>query len=176
LTRLIECLLAFARAESGKIPLIGERVDLGEMAKSVLDVIRVLAEEKHQKLQLQVFQPATIQGDPATLRQALINLLDNAIRYTPNHGHVQLRIGVMGDGSPMVEVEDDGPGIPEPDRDRIFDRFYRSQSDCSKANQGTGLGLAIARSATEANGGKLTYEDVPTGGSRFRMTFPMPLH
>lgn len=69
----------------------------------------------------------------------------------------------------MVEVEDDGPGIPQEDRDRIFDRFYRCSSDRSLT--GTGLGLTIARSAMEANGGKLEYENVPAGGSRFRMKF-----
>lgn len=130
--------------------------------------------EKHQTLHLQIIVPVVIQGDFATLRQALMNLLDNAIRYTPAKGQIQLKIGHGPDGCPMVEVEDNGPGIPLEDRNRIFDRFYRSQSDCSKASRGTGLGLTIARSAVEANGGKLEYEDIPMGGSRFRMTFSIP--
>jgi two-component system sensor histidine kinase TctE len=141
------------------------------MATSVVDLVRVLAEEKDQEVSVDVRAPATVRGDLATLRQALTNLLDNAIRYTPAHGRIKLSVGRGPAGKPMVEVEDDGPGIAPEDQDRIFDRFYRVKNGLHVKAEGTGLGLAIARSAVETNGGRLEYESAAAGGSRFRMTF-----
>ena len=170
LTRMVECLLGLARAEPGGMPS-REDVDLAAMAVSVVDLVRVLAEEKGQEVSIDVRTPATVRGDLATLRQALTNLLDNAIRYTPAHGRIKLSVGPGPGGKPMVEVEDDGPGIVPEDRERIFDRFYRASNGQGGKAEGTGLGLAIARSAVEANGGRLEYESAAEGGSRFRMSF-----
>jgi signal transduction histidine kinase len=142
------------------------------MAASVVDLVRVLAEEKGQELSVDVQTPAAVRADLATLRQALTNLLDNAIRYTPGHGRIRLGVGRGPGGAPMVEVEDNGPGIAPEDRERIFDRFYRAKNGVDMKAKGTGLGLAIARRAVEANGGRLEYSSVGAGGSRFRMTFP----
>jgi heavy metal sensor kinase len=172
LTRLVECLLGLARAESGGMASRREEVDLARMASSALDLVRVLAEEKGQDVSFEVLQPARVRGDTATLRQAVINLLDNAIRYTPEHGRIKLSVGQGPGGKLMVEVEDDGPGIAAADRERIFDRFYRVQNGEEGKGVGTGLGLAIARSAAEANGGRLEYESASAGGSRFRMILP----
>jgi heavy metal sensor kinase len=171
LTRMVECLLDLARAEPGAMHTARQSVDLAAVAASAVDLVRVLAEEKGQELTVDLRAPATIQGDLASMRQALTNLLDNAIRYTPAHGHITLTAGCGPGGEPTVEVEDDGPGIAPEDRERIFDRFYRATNSVSGKANGTGLGLAIARSAVEANGGRLEYETAATGGSRFRMTF-----
>ena len=102
----------------------------------------------------------------------MTNLLDNAIRYTPEYGRIRLSVGRGPGGAPVVEVEDNGPGIAPEDRERIFDRFYRAKNGLDMKTKGTGLGLAIARHAVEANGGRLEYESAGGGGSRFRMTFP----
>ena len=108
-----------------------------------------------------------------TLRQALTNLLDNAIRYTPAHGHIKVRVGHSNkDGRCIVEVEDDGPGIAPEEQDRIFDRFYYAKNDSDPKAQGTGLGLAIARNAVEANRGRLVLRNALEGGSVFSMSFP----
>jgi signal transduction histidine kinase len=171
LTRMVECLLDLARAEPGAMRLTCQDVDLAAVATSAVDLVRVLAEEKSQEVSVDLRAPATVRGDLASLRQALTNLLDNAIRYTPAHGRITLSVGRGPGGEPMVEVEDDGPGIAPEDRKRIFDRFYRAKNGLDGKERGTGLGLAIARSAVEANGGRLEYESVAAGGSRFRMTF-----
>jgi heavy metal sensor kinase len=171
LTRLIDCMLSLARAESGSMGMVRENVDLAVEAKAAVDLVRVLVEEKHQTMQSECDGRAIVRGDPAMLRQALLNLLDNAIRYTPIGGHI--RIAVHGDdnGNRMVEVEDNGPGIDPAHRDRIFERFYRAPSGYGLRTHGTGLGLAIARSAVEAAGGRLEYES-GDHGSKFRIGFP----
>jgi heavy metal sensor kinase len=171
LTRLVEGLLGLARAESGGTRLPREDVDLAEMTVSVASLLRVLAEEKRQDLKVDAAQPVIVEADPATLRHALISLLDNAIRYTPAGGHVSLRAAFAHDGTPLIEVEDDGPGIAPQDCERIFDRFYRARDGAQGETDGTGLGLAIARAAVQANRGRLEYERVPAGGSRFRISF-----
>jgi signal transduction histidine kinase len=171
LTRMVECLLDLARAEPGAMRLTRQNVDLAAVAASAVELVRVLAEEKSQDVSVDLRAPATVQGDLASLRQAVTNLLDNAIRYTPAHGRITLTVGGGPGGESTLEVEDDGPGIAPEDRERIFDRFYRAQNGLGGKARGTGLGLAIARSAVEANGGRLEYESAAAGGSRFRMSF-----
>ncbi len=172
LTRLIDSMLALARVEGGATPPASVDVDLAAEANAAYDLIHVLAEEKHQTISVQTGQPAVVRGDPAMLRQALLNLLDNAIRYTPEQGHVKLAAGPSTNGNVIVEVEDDGPGIRPEERDRIFDRFHRATPAAGGVSRGTGLGLAIARSAVEAFDGRLEYVPAAKGGSLFRITFP----
>jgi signal transduction histidine kinase len=174
LSRLVDCLLTLARTERGRERLPRERIDLAAMAQAAVDLVRILAEEKEQDLSLAVKQAAEAEGDPATLRQALMDVLDNAIRYTQRGGRVQVSVGCSLDGSPTLEVEDNGPGIAPADRDRIFDRFFRADGGGHGTEGGAGIGLAIARSAVEANGGRVEYEDAPGGGSRFRITLARP--
>jgi heavy metal sensor kinase len=169
LTRLVEGLLGLARAESGGPRLPREQVDLADLIVSVAGLLRVLAEEKGQDLQVDAARPVTVEADPTTLRQALINLLDNAIRYTPAGGRIALRAARARDGSPLIEVEDNGPGIAPQDGERIFDRFYRARDAAQGEADGIGLGLAIARASVEANRGCLEYERIPAGGSLFRI-------
>ncbi len=181
LTRLVDALLTLARAEQGRKSARAP-VDLAIVAQSVVDLLRVLAEEKKQSLEIDVVRPASLRGDSATLHQALTNLLDNAIRYTPAGGHIRVKVDCPPGGGALVDVTDDGPGIPPEERERIFDRFYRSNDDRRVATHGAGLGLAIARAAVEANGGRLEYDARPSGtddrlassvhdGSLFRMIF-----
>lgn len=172
LTRLVDCMLALARTESGKSHPARVELDLADEANAAFELVRVLAEEKRQTVSIDVRGRTVIRGDAAMLRQALLNLIDNAIRYTPPGGHIRLVVGGGAPGSSTIEVEDDGPGIPAEERDRIFERFHRATSGSAAAAHGTGLGLAIARGAVEAAGGRLEYEDVTGGGSRFRITFP----
>jgi signal transduction histidine kinase len=171
LTRLVDSMLALTRVESGRQPERVE-VDLAAEASAAFEPVRVLAEEKRQAVSIETSTPAIVRGDPAMLRQALLNLMDNAIRYTPHLGHVKVTVRATGEGGNTVEVEDDGPGIPPEDRRRIFDRFHRANNGGSAGARGTGLGLAIARSAVEASGGRLEYEGAAVGGSKFRITFP----
>ena len=103
------------------------------------------------------------------LRQALLNLVDNAIKYTPVGGKIEIAVAQAPEGT-IIDVTDTGPGIPSDLQTRIFDRFYRVDKARSRENGGTGLGLAIAKWAVEVNGGRLTLEPTNGAGSRFRIT------
>jgi heavy metal sensor kinase len=171
LTRLVESLLILTRADSGKVQLAPELLDLGGLVGHVIDQLRVLADEKHQELTLRTPIQVHVRGDAALIRHALMNLIHNAIKYTPNGGTIAVEMNAMG-GRPVVEVRDTGPGIPAAHRDRIFDRFYRVDTSRSREAGGVGLGLAIARWAVEANGGHIELESDGKDGSLFRIILP----
>jgi heavy metal sensor kinase len=171
LTRLVESLLILTRAESGKIQLAPELLDVAGLARHVIDQLRVLADEKHQELTLQAPIRVRAAGDAALIRHALMNLIHNAIKYTPNSGTITIEVHAVG-GQAMIEVRDTGPGIPAAHRDRIFDRFYRVDTSRSREEGGVGLGLAIARWAVEANGGHIELASDATDGSVFRVILP----
>lgn len=166
LTCLVERLLALSRAESGATEPSLEVVDLGSIALDITSQLGVLAEEKQQTLA--VDQPAVALGiaDPLLLRQAVTNLVDNAIKYSPERSHVQVRVWAAA-GRCGLDIQDEGPGIAPERRARIFDRFYRG---AVSEGEGSGLGLGIARWAIDAMGGQLTLEPVSAGGSLFRIT------
>jgi heavy metal sensor kinase len=171
LTRLVESLLILTRADSGKVQPAAEAVDLGGLAGHVIDQLRVLADEKQQELMLRAPTRVRAMGDAALIRQALMNLIHNAIKYTPNCGTITVEVNGMG-GLAMIEVRDTGPGIPHAHRDRIFDRFYRVDPSRSREEGGVGLGLAIARWAIEANDGHVELASDVTDGSLFRVILP----
>src|SRR5262245_28851201 len=111
LTRLVESLLTLTRADSGRLHLATKPVDLGELATGVVDSLRILAEEKLQTLSVDPGPQVRASGDPAILRQAVINVLDNAIKYTPEHGAIAVRVATTSTDQAAIEVEDTGPGI-----------------------------------------------------------------
>ncbi|BDG10762.1 ATP-binding protein [Anaeromyxobacter paludicola] len=172
LTALVEGLLTLARADSGRIPATRERVDLGALASGVVEHLRVLAEEKGQALTLDCPAGVAARCDPALVRQALVNLLDNAIKYTPAGGAIRVGAALLPSGEAGLQVKDDGPGIAAAHLERIFDRFYRVDPARSKQEGGIGLGLAIARSVALAGGGRIEVESAPGSGSLFRVVLP----
>ncbi|CAN5433911.1 ATP-binding protein [soil metagenome] len=172
LVRLLDDLLLLTRAESGKLPLQVEEFDVAELALDVVNCLRVLAEEKQQELNFVVQDAPRARGDQATIRQALINLLANAIRYTPEHGRITVKALRTIQGDSIIEVADNGPGIAPEHQLRIFDRFYRIDAGRSRDTGGAGLGLAIARWAIEINGGTIALESTEAGGSIFRICLP----
>jgi heavy metal sensor kinase len=172
LTRLVESLLTLTRADSGKIQLTPEAVDLGVLAGNVIDQLRVLADEKQQDLALRAPTAVHAVGDAGLFRQALMNLIHNAIKYTPNGGTISVELKAVKPGQAAIEVRDTGPGIPAEHRDRIFDRFYRLDASRSREEGGVGLGLAIARWAVEANGGRIELGSDCERGSVFRILLP----
>jgi heavy metal sensor kinase len=176
LTRLVESLLTLTRADSGKIHLARETVDLGALAGNVTDQLRVLADEKQQDLTLRAPIAVHVVGDAGLLRHALMNLIHNAIKYTPNGGTISVDLNAMNSGQAVIEVRDTGPGIPAAHRDRIFDRFYRVDAGRSREEGGVGLGLAIARWAIEANGGLIELVSDGGRGSLFRVLLPAADH
>ena len=168
---LVERLLGLSRADSGEVRLSAERIDLGELAENVTTHLGVLAEEKQQSMTIERVGAARCIGDRFVLRQALINLVDNAIKYTPTGGHICVRVSQASDGV-SLEVSDTGPGIPADRQHRIFDRFYRGSQSRSSRSNGAGLGLAIAKWSVEANRGELSYAPASAGGALFRIRLP----
>ena len=167
LTSLVERLLTLSRAGSGPSHLQTERVDLGELADEVAAYLGVLAEENGQAITVQRAPSVACDVDRLVLRQALVNLVDNAIKYSPADTEIAVRTFVS-DADAVIEVRDAGAGIA-PDRGaRIFDRHYRVNS----GGRGTGLGLAIAKWAVEVHRGHLTWQPGTNGGSIFRITLP----
>ena len=171
LGHLVESLLTLSRADAGQVPLARERVDLAALAREVVSHLGVLAEEKHQSLSVEAPAPVHATGDRLVLRQAVINLVDNAIKYSPEGGQVRLVIRGRPEGA-TLEVIDSGPGIAAEHRAHIFDRFYRVDKARSRALGGTGLGLAIARWAAEAHGGRIELRSAEDTGSTFRIIVP----
>ena len=178
LSGLVDRLLTVSRADSGDRARARDAVDLAELADNVAGHLGVLAEEKEQALVVVRDGSPICRGDRIVLRQALINLVDNAIKYTPAGGEIQVRASALN-GSAVLEVTDTGPGVPEQHAPYLFERLYRAAgSDATGAGEdlhgddGAGLGLAIARWAVEANHGRLSYERGGRG-STFRITLPV---
>jgi len=171
LASLIDRLLRWSRAETGQTKLSQEVIDLRDLADDVVGYLGVLAEEKQQSLTVaQVGTPWGL-GDRQVLRQALIDLVDNAIKYTPEGGAIEMRVSESTENV-TIEVVDSGPGIAPELRTRIFDRYGRGENAGPDAVGGAGLGLSISKWAVEAHGGRLTLEASNSGGSTFRITLP----
>jgi heavy metal sensor kinase len=169
LALLVDRLLTLSRADTGKAHLSVEIVDIAELAEEVAEQLGVLAEEKEQSVNVRFDTVPRWIGDRVVLRQALLNLVDNAIKYSPVGGKIEIRVAQSPEGI-SADVTDTGPGIPADLQSRIFDRFYRVDKARSRENGGTGLGLAIAKWAVEVNGGRLTLEPTNGIGSCFRIT------
>jgi heavy metal sensor kinase len=170
LTRLVDTLLRLSRGDAGTVRLSPEVFDLGALARDVGTSLGILAEERRQRLQVDAADTVQVSADRLVLRDAITNLVDNAIKYGPAGSTIL--VAVNGDAQHAVlSVRDEGPGISPEHRARIFDRFYRVDEGRSRAMGGTGLGLAIAKWAVEANGGAIDLE--PTeAGSTFRIVLP----
>jgi two-component system OmpR family sensor kinase len=165
---LVDELSLLARLDQGR-PLERERVDLAEMTTAAVDAARVADPER--PIDLDASEPAIVVGDPGRVRQIVDNLLTNARTHTPDATPVSVRVRVDG-GDAMLEVEDEGPGIPAEDAARIFERFYRGDPSRSRESGGAGLGLSIVSAVAEAHGGSAAYEPRPGGGSRFVVRIP----
>jgi len=173
LGRLVEGLLTLSRADGGSVSLSREGVDLAELARDVAAHLGVLAEEKHQSVTVDAPEPVPASVDRLVIRPALINLVDNAVKYMPPGGKVRIVVRNGGRG-PIIDVVDTGPGIPPEHRDHVFDRFYRIDRARSRDLGGAGLGLSIARWAVEAHGGRIDLDSAEGRGSTFRITLLHP--
>ena len=164
---LVEQLLALARNEPGAPPLPMATLDLAEVARDALAATVPLAVARGTELDLHADATVPVQGDAASLAALVRNLVDNAVRYAPPGSRVEVFVG-HEDGAPLLRVDDNGPGIPPEDRERVFDRFYRRDPS---AADGSGLGLAIVRRVADRHGAAVTLEDSPLGGLRAALRF-----
>jgi len=172
LTKIVENLLAISRLEAGEARKQPERLDFAELARNTADQMRLLAEEKQIHLNCDGAEPVEVDVDPSRLKQVVVNLLDNAIKYTPEGGRVSISV-MKRDSRAVLEVEDSGIGISSVDLPHIFDRFYRADKARSRQMGGTGLGLSIVRSICLAHGGQVTVNSTEGRGSLFRVELPL---
>jgi heavy metal sensor kinase len=171
LTRLVDTLLRLSRGDAGTVRLAPEELDLGQLARDVVSSLGILAEERQQRINVDVAENVRVSADRLVVRDAITNVIDNAIKYSPDGSGIEIRVRSEGHDA-VVSVADHGPGIPEVHRERIFDRFYRIDEGRSREMGGTGLGLAIAKWAVEANGGRIAVESAERG-SVFRIVLPL---
>ena len=172
MSSLIEQLLTLARADAGKEQWNFTDVNLGRVITNLSADVEVLCQEKGLSCQLGQIQDLVVKGDAARLRELFMNLLDNAIRYTPAPGTVSVSLHREGEMA-IVAIKDTGVGIAAEDMPFIFERFYRVDKARSRAQGGTGLGLAICRYIAEAHGGKIEVESQVGVGSTFSVWLPL---
>ena len=172
LTTLVDTLLRLSYGDAGTVRLSRAAIDLGQLTRDVVSSLGVLAEERNQRLRVDVPDGVTVAADRLVLREAITNVVDNAIKYSPNASSIDVRVQVDGNQA-LLTVADEGPGIALAHRERIFDRFFRLDEARSRDSGGTGLGLAIAKWAVEVNGGHVSVETGTNGGSIFRIVLPV---
>lgn len=171
LNSIVEEVLWFRRIQAGSFEVELEPLALKETVKEVLALSTALAREKHVDLRDEVWQEAPpVRFHPGAAKICLTNLVENAVKYTPERGTVTVRLRPAGDGAVALEVEDTGPGIPPDEREQVFEKFYRGRG-VARSTKGTGLGLYVVRSLARALGAEVTVEPGPGGGSCFRLEF-----
>ncbi|MBI5211498.1 MAG: HAMP domain-containing protein [Elusimicrobia bacterium] len=174
MARLVDDLLTLSALESGARSPAKEPVSVMRVAAEVVAALMPLAQRKRIVLRLDPFPDMpSVQADRGQLKQVFTNLIDNAVKYTPEAGVVRVGAAVAG-REVRLSVEDTGAGIPAEHIPRIFERFYRVDKARSRELGGTGLGLAIVKHIVEAHGGAVAVESEPGRGSTFRFSLPLP--
>jgi heavy metal sensor kinase len=171
MSSIIGKLLFLARSEAGKEPLVCAPVSMKELLAELCADVQALAREKDLQFALEAGADVTVNGDRVKLRQLFLNLLQNAVRYTPERGKVTVRLWEKS-GQAVVAVSDTGIGIAPEHLPHLFERFYRVDKARSRAEGGAGLGLAIARHIAEAHGGTIRVESELGKGSTFTVSLP----
>lgn len=171
LAEIVEGLLALSRLDVGEGQVERVRFNLFELAATTADQMSLLAEDKNIAISCEGVREIMVEGDRARLKQVVVNLLDNAIKYTPNGGSVRLRI-TREEGHAILDVVDTGIGIPPQALPHVFGRFYRVDDSRSRGQGGVGLGLSIVESICAAHRVAVEVTSLPGQGSRFRLKFP----
>jgi heavy metal sensor kinase len=172
LSKIVQGLLAVSRLDAGEAEMERVRLDLAELAVSTSEQMRLLAEDKNISLSCNAPAGVFVEGDRSRLKQIVVNLLDNAINYTAPGGKVQLNVRAS-EGRAVLEVKDNGAGIPEDALPHIFERFFRTDKARSREMGGAGLGLSIVQAICIAHGGEVKVESTEGRGSRFSVRLPM---
>jgi signal transduction histidine kinase len=172
LGRLVGQMLTLARVDAGQAPLSLAELSLDELADDVTGKMRLLAEERGVRLATDVDRPVRLRGDADRLRELMVILTDNAIKYTEAGGEARLQVRRSSNGKITLKVSDTGTGIAAEALPHVFDRFYRVDKARSREAGGTGLGLPIARWIAEAHGGSIRVESSPGVGSAFTVELP----
>ena len=171
LGNMVENILRFSRSSRREDELFFQTTRLAPLVASVAEEFRVLAEASGSRIDIDIDQQAEAVVDPDALRQILLNLLDNAVKYGPESQVIRVRLGV-GDGFVSLSVADNGPGIPESERERIWDHYVRLDRERESAIAGTGIGLAVVHDLVSRHGGRVRIESSASGGARFVIELP----
>jgi len=175
LGKIVEQLFALSRLDAGEAQSEWARFDLAELAKTTADQMGLLAEDKGIVISCDVDRKVPVEGDRARLKQVVVNLLDNAIKYTPAHGAIQLRVNTVN-GRACLEVADNGVGIPPDAQPHVFERFYRVDQTRSGDPGSAGLGLSIVKSICAAHGAEVEVQSAVGKGSEFRVKLPLSVN
>ncbi len=172
LTALVDSLLTISRADAGRIPLHPTIFSAMDLAREAAGLFDVLIEEKRQRIAVEGDEDVNVKGDRVFLRQALVNIIHNAVKYSPVGGAISVRVKHEPAGHLRLEVADNGPGIATEHSARIFDRFYRVDESRSRGPGGAGLGLSIAQWAVRVHGGDIQLLPTPGSGCTFQICLP----
>ena len=172
LSKIVEQLFALSRLDAGESQTECKQFDLAELARTTAEHMGLLAEDKHIIISCDASRPILIEGDPARLKQVVVNLLDNAVKYTPENGAIQLSVNAFN-GHAILEVADNGIGIPPDALPHVFDRFFRVDSARSAEGGSAGLGLSIVKSICSAHGAEVDVQSILRKGSCFRVMLPL---
>jgi heavy metal sensor kinase len=172
MSTIIEKLLFLARADAGKEPYSFQEVEVIDLLQDVSQDVEVLTREKNQLFEPGPVEDLSIIGDRTKLKQLLLNIFNNAIKYTPPGGKISYK-AYRQKGAAVIDIMDTGIGIPAENIPYLFERFYRVDKTRSRAEGGSGLGLSISEKIAEAHGGRIDVESVVGKGSTFRLTFPL---
>ena len=172
MTKLVADLLTLARSDANQLEVKLEPTSVNEIVEIIAEQFIPLAEMEGLTLKVNLSEQLDMMADKERLHQLLVILLDNAMKYTPTPGEIQLMAAKQGN-SVVIAVQDSGQGIATDDLPRVFDRFYRSDKARSREKGGTGLGLSIAKWIVEQHGGKISVDSKVGGGTKFSMVFPI---
>ena len=173
LTRIVENLFALSRLDAGLATAASSNFDLAKLAATTAEQMCLLAEDKGVKITCQTPAPVFLEGDRGRFKQVIVNLLDNAIKYTPSGGAITLAV-TERPGEAICEVSDTGIGIPAASLPRVFDRFYRVDQARTRELGGAGIGLSIVKAICTAHNGRVEVDSTEGRGSCFRVCLPLP--
>ena len=172
MSHIVESLLAISRLDAGEAKMDKTRLDLGELATSTAEQMRLLAEEKSIRLRTSVASKIYIEGDRSRLQQVIVNLVANAIKYTQEGEEVDVRVRRKL-ATAVLEVSDNGAGIPDHALPHVFERFYRADKARSRSSGGAGLGLAIVKAICAAHGAEVSVSSKEGRGTLFTVELPL---
>jgi two-component system phosphate regulon sensor histidine kinase PhoR len=171
MAELVRDLMDLAQIESGGAELSSEDIPIGEVFRDAIGDLEPEIAARGIEVEIDAEDSMTVRGDRRRLGQILRNLLDNAVKFSPDDGVVRLSAG-RENGRAYFAVADEGPGIPRGEQDRIFQRFYQVDRSRSKVRPGSGLGLAIVKHLVQLHGGEVTVQSEPGAGATFRVSLP----
>ena len=175
MSRIVDELLFLSRADLGEIKIAKEPVQLEYLIQEIQQQAQVLGKDREVETVVRHLEPAEVAGDEWRLRELLLNIVDNAVKYSQEQGQIEIKLERAGNMA-KLSVKDNGIGISPDDQKMIFDRFFRSDAARAHVQKGTGLGLAICKWIAETHQGKIQVESTQGQGSRFTITLPLLSH